>query len=101
MTEKAATDMDTSDLRARVVTLEQQASQKEQRLVNLEAWRQQQDINGARTDEKWNNLEARFTSLDGKITDIGSSLKYINRLVIGGIIAGLIGFMIKGGFNIP
>lgn len=101
MTEKAA-EMDT-DLRARVVTLEHGAAAKEQRLSNLEAWQRQRDIDSARHDEKWNAMEARidtrFSGLESSVRDIKTALSRINWLIIGGIITGVVGFLIKGGFS--
>lgn len=100
MSEKA-TEMD-GDLRARVVTLEHTSAAKEQRLSALEAWQRQRDIDSARHDEKWNAMEARidtrFSGLEKSVHDIQSSLSRINWLIIGGIIAGVVGFLIKGGF---
>lgn len=89
MTEKAA-DMET-DLRARVVALEQ--------------WKMQKDVESARHDEKWNAMEHRidnrFNSLESSIKDVQGSLSWINKLVIGGIITGIIAFLIQGGFSPP
>lgn len=83
------------DLRGRVVSAEQ-------RLTALEVWQRQRDIESARHDEKWNAMEARidnrFSGLEKSVHSIQASLAWINRLIIGGIIAGVIGFLIRGGF---
>lgn len=83
------------DLRSRVVGVEQ-------RLTALEVWQRQRDIESARHDEKWNAMEARidnrFSGLEKSVHSIQASLAWINRLIIGGIIAGIIGFLIRGGF---
>lgn len=100
MSEKA-NDMD-GDLRARVVTLEHASAAKEQRLSALEAWQRQRDVESARNDEKWNAMEARidtrFTGLESSVGDIKSALSRINWLIIAGIITGVVGFMMRGGF---
>lgn len=100
MTEKAA-DME-SDLRSRVVALEHQTQSHGQRLAAFEAWQRQRDIDSARHDEKWNAMEARidtrFTGLESSVGDIKTALSRINWLIIGGIITGVVGFLIKGGF---
>ena len=85
-----ANEMDT-DLRGRVVALEHSSQNRESRLVALEAWRTQRDIDGARHDERWRHM-------DEKIDGISRTLSRINWLIIAGIIAGFIGFMIRGGF---
>ncbi len=86
MTEKAI-EME-SDLRARVVALEQ--------------WKMQKDVETARHDERWQAMESRidtrFAGLERSVSDIQNSLSRINWLIIGGIIAGFVGFLIKGGF---
>lgn len=79
------------DLRGRVVALEQFTAANGQRLTTLEAWRTQRDIDGARHDERWKHM-------DEKIDGISRTLLRINWLIIGGIIAGFIGFLIRGGF---
>ena len=83
------------DLRSRVVGVEQ-------RLTALEVWQRQRDIESARHDEKWNAMEARidnrFSGLEKSVHSIQTSLAWINKLIIGGIIAGVIGFLIRGGF---
>lgn len=100
MTDKA-NEMD-GDLRARVVTLEHASAAKEQRLSALEAWQRQRDIDSARHDEKWNAMEARidarFSGLESSVGEIKNALSRINWAIILGIIAGIVGFMIKGGF---
>lgn len=84
------------DLRSRVVGVEQ-------RLTALEVWQRQRDIESARHDEKWNAMETRidlrFSGLEKSVHSIQMSLTWINRLIIGGIITGVVGFLIKGGFS--
>lgn len=101
MTEKA-NEMD-GDLRSRVVSVEHRGAAHEQRLTALEAWQRQRDIDSARHDEKWNAMEARidtrFSGLESSVGDIKSALSRINWLIIGGIITGVVGFLIKGGLS--
>lgn len=86
MTEKA-NDMD-SDLRARVVALEQ--------------WKTQKEVESARHDERWQAMESRidtrFAGLERSVSDIQTSLSRINWLIIGGIITGIMAFLVQGGF---
>lgn len=100
VTEKM-TEMD-HDLRSRIVSLEHKDGDKSQRLAALEDWRRQRDIESARNDEKWNAMEARidtrFSGLESSVRDIKNALSRINWLIIGGIIAGIVGFLIRGGF---
>lgn len=100
MTEKA-NEMD-GDLRSRVVAVEHRSQDHGQRLSALEAWQRQRDVDSARHDEKWNAMEARidtrFSGLESSVGDIKSALSRINWLIIGGIVAGIVGFLIKGGF---
>lgn len=103
MTEKI-TEMET-DLRSRVVSLEHSTQNNVQRLTSLEAWQRQRDIESARHDEKWNAMETRidtrFSGLENSVGDIKQALSRINWLIIGSIIAAIVGFLVKGGFHIP
>ncbi|KAB2676759.1 hypothetical protein F9K85_09700 [Brucella tritici] len=101
-----ATNMpEETDLRSRVVNLEHTAAANVQRLTSIESRLVKYDIDDARKDEQMKTIQNQITSLDKKFDDkvngIASSLKSINMYIIGGIIAGIIGFMLKGGFHIP
>ncbi|TWH28081.1 MULTISPECIES: hypothetical protein [unclassified Aminobacter] len=96
MTEKAS-EMD-HDLRSRVVTLEHASASREQRLTALETWQRQRDIDSARHDERWKNMDERFARVELSLQSVNGTLTWINRLIIGGIIMGIIAFMVKGGF---
>lgn len=62
----------------------------------------QKDVETARHDERWQAMESRidtrFAGLERSVSDIQNSLSRINWLIIGGIIAGVVGFLIRGGF---
>lgn len=73
-----------ADLRARVVALEQ--------------WRVQRDIDSARHDERWKHMDAKIDAVGKKVDKISDSLSWVVRLLIGGIIMAALAFMIKGGF---
>ncbi|HCH71302.1 MAG TPA: hypothetical protein DFK19_02440 [Ochrobactrum sp.] len=94
-----------SDLRSRVVNLEHTAAANVQRLTSIESRLVKYDIDDARKDEQMKTIQSQITSLDKKFDEktngIASSLKTINMYIIGGISAGIIGFMLKGGFHIP
>jgi L-lactate utilization protein LutB len=89
------------DLRTRVVSLEHHATLSSQRLSELEKWQRVSDIADARKDEQFKNMDLRFTSIDKKIDEIGGTLKWVNPAIITGIIRGAVGFIVKGGFNLP
>ncbi|WP_245487354.1 hypothetical protein [Rhizobium leguminosarum] len=86
--------MEHHDLRTRVVSLEHQFTSTHQRVNDLEKWQRQTEIADARMDVK-------FLEMDGKLTKIDMTLSRIMWLVLGGIIMGAIGFMLKGGFTLP
>lgn len=88
------------DLRTRVVSLEHQSTLHSQQIAELEKWQRLSDIADARKDEQFKNMDIRFTSIDKKIEAINSTLSRIMWLVLGGIIMGAVGFMLKGGFNL-
>jgi hypothetical protein len=89
------------DLRTRVVSLEHQSTLFSQRIGELEKWQRVSDIADARKDEQFKSMDARFNSIDKKIEAINATLSRIMWLVLGGIIMGAVGFMLKGGFNLP
>lgn len=73
-----------ADLRARVVALEQ--------------WRTQRDIESARHDEKWKHMDAKIDSVEKKVDRISSDLSRVMWLILSGIILAIIAFLVKGGF---
>ncbi|PBB44012.1 hypothetical protein CK222_09740 [Mesorhizobium sp. WSM3866] len=75
---------DTSDLRARVVALEN--------------WRVQRDIESARHDERWKHMDDKIDGVGQKVDKISSDLSRIMWLVLAGIVSGIVMFMIRGGF---
>jgi hypothetical protein len=88
-------DMETQfDLRTRVVSLEHGHTLTNQRVTDLEKWQRQTEIADAKNDVK-------FLEMDGKLTKIEGTLSRIMWLVITGIVLGAVGFMLKGGFNLP
>ncbi|WP_292411267.1 hypothetical protein [Mesorhizobium sp.] len=87
--------MDTGDLRARVVALEN--------------WRVQRDIESARHDERWKHMDDKIgdmgrsmkgeiANVEKKVDKISSDLSRIMWIIIAGILTAVIAFMIKGGF---
>ena len=84
MTEQAGGTEMYTDLRARVVALEQ--------------WKVQRDIESARHDERWKHMDDRFNRLEVKLASVSDTLTWITRLIIGGIIMAIVAFMIGGGF---
>lgn len=92
-----------NDLRARVVGLEHATQTNNQRLTTLEAWQRQRDIDSARHDEKWVAMEARidtrFSGLEYSVKSIMSSLSRINWMIIGGLVAAFVAFVVGGGLK--
>lgn len=93
-----------TDLLSRMVSVEHQSQSHGQRLSALETWQRQREIDSARNDERWTAMDARidnrFSGLEESVRDIKTSLSRINWLVIGGIISGVIAFIIRGGISL-
>lgn len=70
------------------------------RLKHLEDWRSVRDIADARAEEQRKHLDARFDALQKQIADVNDTLRWINRLIIGGILSGIVTFLIAGGFKL-
>ena len=88
------------DLRSRVANQEQQLRVMFSRLVVLEKFQVQSDISDARKDEQWKHMDNRFNELEKKISGVSDTLVWVVRLIIGALVLGVIGFMLKGGFYI-
>lgn len=73
-----------SDLRARVIALEQ--------------WKIDRTVESARHDERWKHLDVRFNQLDKEIKSVSTILSRLNWLVITGIVVAAMSFAINGGF---
>lgn len=76
--------MDTGDLRARVVALEN--------------WRVQRDIESARHDEKWKHMDEKIDGVEKKVDKISSDISRVMWIIIAAILTAIIAFMVKGGF---
>ena len=68
------------------------------RVVALELWKAQQDIESARHDERWKHMDDRFNRVEKSLSEMSGTLTWIMRIVIGGILIGIVAFMMKGGF---
>lgn len=86
------------DLRSRVVSLEHQHTSIFQRMGELEKWQRMSDIEDAKRGEQLKNIESQVKGLDGKIDGVNNNIKWAIKLVIGGLIAGFVAFIINGGF---
>jgi len=87
-------DMDNHDLRGRIVSLEHGAAAKETRLVALELWTRQRDVSDARRDEQLSGIKEDLKTIKVNIS-------WIVKLIIGGMLLGVIAFMMAGGFKVP
>jgi hypothetical protein len=83
MTPRREAAMEQTDLRARVVALEQ--------------WRVQKDIDSARHDERWKTMDDKIDAVGKKVDDVNGTLKFINKLIIGGFVAALLALVWKAG----
>ncbi|MGU3399133.1 hypothetical protein ACLBWS_05230 [Brucellaceae bacterium D45D] len=88
-----------NDLRTRVNTVEHQLTAVLPRIATLEQWQRQSEITGARTEEKWLNVDKRFDDLDKKIEKVSGILSKIMWLVISGLIMAFVAFVIGGGLK--
>lgn len=82
------------DIRARTVMLEHKLNDQKARIVNLEKWQQEQNIANAVRDERWTSISARLNKIDANVAKLVW-------LIIGGIIAAFIAFVVGGGLRIP
>ncbi|MCX2699347.1 hypothetical protein [Ochrobactrum chromiisoli] len=99
-----ATNMpEENDLRARVVGLEQATQTNNQRLATLEIWQRQREIESARNDERRVAMEARidtrFSGLENSVKGIQSLLSRINWMIIAGLVAAFVAFVVGGGLK--
>jgi len=76
-----------SDLRARVVALEH--------------WRVQKDIDSARHDERWKRMDDKIEAVGAKIDEVAGTLKFIGKTFIGAIVLAVVAFLVAGGFHVP
>lgn len=101
--------MESADLRSRMVSQEHKTAALDQRMTTLEQWRAQSDISDARKEEQFKSLLEKVglmdTSMNKKMDELSGSIKWVGNLVIGSavsaVIAGVVTFMMKGGFHIP
>jgi hypothetical protein len=86
-------DLD-NDLRSRVVQAEHRLSETVVRIAAMELWKSSIEVTNARRDEQWTNMLARLNAIDNNI-------KWVGRLVVGGVILGVLAFVLRGGLYIP
>jgi hypothetical protein len=94
-------EAESGDIRARLVSVEKDQAATTQRVIALEAAQMAANIAEARKEGAWTNMKDKLDALTVSITEIQGTLRWIGRLVIGGIIAGVVAFIFKGGFAIP
>jgi len=68
------------------------------RVVALEAWRVQRDIESARHDERWRHMDEKIEQVGKKVDKISSDMSRVVWLLITGIIMAAVAFMVRGGF---
>lgn len=82
------------DLRTRVVSLEHGFTATNQRVSDLEKWQRQTEIADAAT-------AVEYKEMNKKLNRIDTTISRLNWLVISGLIMGILGFIVKGGLNLP
>ncbi|GLU25531.1 hypothetical protein Brsp01_07640 [Brucella sp. NBRC 12950] len=90
---------DEADLRSRLNALEHLVTSILSRITSLEAWQRQSEIADARTDEKWKNVDRRFDDLANQIKNVSGVLTRIMWIVVGGILAAAVTFIVSGGLK--
>ncbi|WP_143850980.1 hypothetical protein [Brucella thiophenivorans] len=90
---------DEADLRSRLNALEHLVTSLIARITSLEAWQRQSEIADARTDEKWKNVDRRFDDLANQIKNVSGVLTRIMWIVVGGILAAAVTFIVSGGLK--
>lgn len=86
------------DLRSRMVSAEHRGAEHAQRLTALETWKQQTDVSDARKEEQWKAMNVKIDHVGKGVNEVQGTLKWIGRTIIGGILAAVLVFMVKGGF---
>ena len=79
---------------ARTAAVEKDVVRVEIRVTALELWKQSVEIATATRTERDKNVDAKLDS-------IGSTLTWLNRIVIGAILTAVVLFVLKGGANLP
>lgn len=67
------------------------------RVVALENWRVQRDIESARHDERWRNMDEKIEAVGKKVDKISDSLSRIMWLILSGLILAGVAFIVQGG----
>lgn len=88
-----------TDIRSRMNALEHLVTSLIARITTLEAWQRQSEIADARTDEKWKNVDRRFDDLANQIKNVSGVLTRIMWIVVGGILAAAVTFIVSGGLK--
>lgn len=81
-----------TDIRARLVYVEHKIQDHKGQLAIINKWIADTNIANAAREVQWTNMLSRLDSIDGNI-------KWAVRLIIGGIIAGFVAFIIGGGLK--
>lgn len=82
-----------ADLGTRVVSLEHRHGEVKSRLKLLETWQGEVNIAHARQEEKFNSMLV-------VLMEVKDSLRWVTRLIVGGIVAAAMAFITGGGLNI-
>lgn len=89
------------DIRSRVVALEHKFASVDQRMLSVENWQRVADIAEAHKSEQFKAMDDRFTRIEGDLEKISGTLGRIMWILVGGILSGMVAFIIRGGLSLP
>lgn len=89
-----------SDLRPRMVALEQTSSGYLARIVALELWQRSTEIASAKMEVQYSNMDKRFDDLTKKIDGVGNILARIMWIILTALLLAVVGFVVAGGLKI-
>ncbi len=72
----------------------------ENNVSDLQKWQTEQRVNQAVEEEKRTHIDDQFGRVNSRLDKMDGHMTWIVRLFVGGLIVGIIGFALKGGFNV-
>ena len=95
MDQQRTEDMDPIiELRGRMREAEKTLVQYGERLNTVDTWQRNADVAAARRDEQ-------FQTIKEDLKGIKQNVSWLVKLLVGAILLAIVGFMIRGGFQVP
>lgn len=88
------------DIEKRLDGIESSLSAQSQRIQALERWRGDQRVDDAVRTERDKHMDQRFDKLEAAVGEVKGYLLKIVWLIVAGILAALITFIVNGGLTI-